>query len=220
MNIRRFGAKSSSGVVLIALLAMGTILSSCGLFDNREAKAHEYLQQKIASESQGAITLDRFTKTNGYDQDSLGTKMYVLEWQAQISFQAEGWKAGNALVGYWETFDVLTRQPGSLNSLVMGGATRFDKGTKVLLSGDSMFRKTDKGWRVEALTVKTSQILPDPEKERILNAFVGTWQYGSEKGVDSSGNNDPIGFLQIVRLKDDRFKLSEGQPDADRKSVV
>jgi len=40
--------------------------------------------------------------------------------------------------------------------------------------------------------------------------FVGTWQYGSESGVDSSGKNDPVGYLRIVKAEDGRFQLVEG----------
>jgi hypothetical protein len=46
-----------------------------------------------------------------------------------------------------------------------------------------------------------------------LNAFLGTWQFGSDKGFDASGHYDPIGGLQIVKLGSGQYQLVEGSLD-------
>lgn len=47
------------------------------------------------------------------------------------------------------------------------------------------------------------------------NALVGTWQYGSEKGIDSSGKYDPVGYLRIVKSDSGQFQFFEGFPCAE-----
>ncbi len=126
--------------------------------DDREQTVNAVLRQAVISQSRGALTLLSFQKTNGYEQDV--TKMYVLEWQAEIGFQQEGYKAGNGFIGYWQDFRVLQQQPGPLESIGMS-TIHFNKGARIRLTGDSVLRKTEQGWRIEGLTVKTSQVLAE-----------------------------------------------------------
>ncbi len=140
--------------------------------DNNAAKSSmepavkSYLQQRITSESRGALALLEFTKVNGYEQEI--TKLYVLEWQAEIQFQQEGWKLGDAFMGYWNDFQIAAQNPktGGLNDLLLaaggkGDAKHFNKGAKLRLTGDCTLRKTEQGWRVEEFTVKTTQVLAE-----------------------------------------------------------
>jgi hypothetical protein len=163
--------RGASPLVAIVLLS-GVFAVSCGLNDNREALARQYLQQRISTESAGTISLDSLKKTNGYDQTVLGTKMYVLEWTGELLLKREVWKAGNALVGYWTTFGVMTREPSPLERLGMAGFQFLDKSTRVRLAGVCQFRSTDNGWRVEECEVKGSQVIP---KKPVAEDFVGTW---------------------------------------------
>jgi hypothetical protein len=132
--------------------------------DDTVSGIKDYLQQRVTSESRGALTLSSFSKINGYVQEI--TKMYVLEWQAEIQFQQEGWKRGDAFVGYWQNFGVMLQQPaGGLNNLLAvasgqgGDAKHFNEGAKIRLSGDCILRKTEQGWRTEEFTVKASQVI-------------------------------------------------------------
>jgi hypothetical protein len=127
--------------------------------DDRVPIVNAVLRQAVISQSGGALSLSSFEKTNGYEQDV--TKMYVLEWQAEILFQQEGYKAGDAIIGYWQNFRVLQQQPSALDSLIVGNTIHFNKGARVRLTGDSVLRKTEQGWRIEGLTVKTSQVLAE-----------------------------------------------------------
>jgi hypothetical protein len=109
--------------------------------DDKMAAAQNDFQQKIAS-TNGAVTLDQFTKTNGYDQDYSGMKMYVLEWQATFTVQRELWKIWNMLEGNWHDFDV-TITPANNQSFQQ--LTHFPAGKKVHLTGKYTLLKTDNG---------------------------------------------------------------------------
>ena len=125
----------------------------------------DYLQKRVTTESAGAITLSSFSRVNGYEQEL--TKMYVLEWQAEILFQQQGWKLGDFFVGFWQDFQVFPQKPGGgLDNLLLaasgkGDAKHFNKGTKIRLTGDCVLRKTEQGWRTENFTVKTSQVIAE-----------------------------------------------------------
>ncbi|MDX6527964.1 MAG: hypothetical protein QOH41_254 [Blastocatellia bacterium] len=127
--------------------------------DDREQTVNAVLRQAVMAQSRGALSLSSFQKTNGYEQDV--TKMYVLEWQAEILFEQAGYKAGNAFVGYWQDFRVLQQQPGTLDSLVVGNTIHFNKGARIRLTGDSTFRKTEQGWRLEGLKTGTAQVVAE-----------------------------------------------------------
>ncbi len=114
---------------------------------------------RLTTESGGALLLTSFRKTNGYER---GYGVYVIEWQAEILFQQAGYKAGDMFMGYWEDFRVLQQRPGTLDSLVVGNTIHFNKGTTVRLIGDATMRKTERGWRLEGLSVKTSQVIAGP----------------------------------------------------------
>ncbi len=124
--------------------------------DEREQSVNAIVRQAVISQSRGALSLSSFQKTNGYE-DQL-TKMYILEWQAEIVFQQEGYKMGNSFEGYWKDFRVLQQQPGPLESIGMN-PLHFNKGARIRLSGDSTFRKTEQGWRLEAIKNGTAQVV-------------------------------------------------------------
>lgn len=127
--------------------------------DDREQTVNAVLRQAVSSQSRGALVLSNFRKTNGYEQEI--TKMYVLEWQAEILFEEAGYKPGNAFVGYWQDFRVLQQQPGTLDSLVVGNTIHCNKGARIRLNGDSTFRKTEQGWRLEGLKTGTAQVVAE-----------------------------------------------------------
>lgn len=121
-----------------------------------ESIVNAYFRYRVTSESGGALSPTGFRKTNGYES---GFGLYVMEWQAEVLFQQDGYKAGDMFVGYWQNFRVLNQKPGTLDSLIVGNTIFFNKGTTVRLTGTATFRKTEKGPRLEAFDVKTSQVL-------------------------------------------------------------
>jgi hypothetical protein len=121
-----------------------------------ESIVNAYFRYRVTAESGGALSPTGFRKTNGYEQ---GYGLYVMEWQAEVLFQQDGYKAGDFFVGYWQNFRVLQQKPGTLDSLIVGNTILFNKGTTVRLTGNATLRKTEKGPRLEAFDVRTSQVL-------------------------------------------------------------
>jgi hypothetical protein len=147
-----------------------TLVNSCQQSDERESQVHNNLEQRVVSESQGALKLDNFKKINGSNQSSKGMKIYSLQWQADISVQQDIWKGGNAFEGYWSSFRVSTKQPSYWDEMAMASSSQhFEKGTKIRLIGNSYLQKTDNGWIVAETDVQSSQILSKSEESNVSN---------------------------------------------------
>jgi len=137
-----------------------TALFAClwGCADNREPLARQHLEAQVTANSNGALTLLAFKKTNGFNQERDGMKLYTLEWEAQLQAQANGWKAG------WSDFRLPSSRPNALEAAVMGVSTHHIlKGATAVLLGKSTLQKADRGWRVMEATVTASKILPAPD---------------------------------------------------------
>lgn len=137
---------------IIALMGI-TILHSCGIADDREAKAKDYLQQKISDQSGNALKMESFTKTNGTEQEVMGVKMYVLEWAAQVSVLNDVWKAKNGIIGDWHDFKTTQKAEGSVF-----GDLHLNAGASIHFIGKSKFKKTEKGWMVYAADVSSYEV--------------------------------------------------------------
>jgi hypothetical protein len=163
--------KSILTIVIGLILAM---IHSCGIMDNKESKVHDFFEQKVSSESQGTMKLNNLKKTNGYDQEVMGMKMYILEWSADISVKNEIWKVGNNLEGYWNNFSVTLAKPGFWDAYASVNMPKhFGIGASIVLKGESTLHKTEKGWIVEELNIKTYQILNAGDLPEYR--FLGNW---------------------------------------------
>ncbi len=118
-----------------------------------EAVANFYFQNRVTSQSGGALSPSGFRKTNGYES---GFGMYVLEWQADVVAMRDCFKFAYTGDWLWKNFAVTDRGVGGLDALVMQ-TSPLSQGTRVRLTGTATFRKTEKGPRLEAFDVKTSQ---------------------------------------------------------------
>ncbi|MEK6371275.1 MAG: hypothetical protein AABO58_01135 [Acidobacteriota bacterium] len=133
-----------------ATVLLVILLAACA--DQRESLVKEHLKQQIAEQSSGALLLSSLRKTNGYDQDLGGMKLYTLEWEARLAVQTDAWKAA------WSDFSVLAAPPSAFESAVFGVTPRqLNKGATVLL-GESKLQNTEQGWRVVDSNVKASRI--------------------------------------------------------------
>ena len=141
-----------SHALSVFVFCAGVLLhTGCGMKDDREAKSRNAVVETTLAESQGALSLTGFEKTDGFKQVVGGTEMYILEWKAQL------------LV----TKDTRTPRP-------------FDKGTLLERTGNATLRATEKGWRVENMHVATSQVVCDlqmPTGPAITSGeFKGRWK--------------------------------------------
>lgn len=185
-----------------ALLLLVLLASGCGRADNRESIVRDYLTQKAVDESHGAIMLQTFQKTNGYDQQAQGLKLYIMEWQVEVSVQREAWKGGDAIAGYWQDF---TAAPGRPDGFMAASWKRFKKGASVRLTGQSTLLKTDNGWRVEESEVKKWQVVnPGPK-----SPFDGVWRVAEGCSRAQGGC-----YLTIREEESGSFKFAEGDKAA------
>lgn len=180
--LKKAGVSDTVLSVMQEVSTTGGSASSAGS-DAREQTVSAVLGQAIISQSGGALTLASFRKTNGYEQEV--TKMYVLEWQAEIVFQQAGYKPGNAFVGYWQDFRVLQRQPSTLDALVVGNTIHFNKGARIRLTGDSNFRKTEQGWRLEGMKTGSAQVIAE-------GGPVETPPPGAGSSTPASNDSSPV----------------------------
>ncbi len=169
------------------------------------------------------------TKANGYEQQNQGLQLYVLEWQGELVAAREFWKGGDAIVGYWQNFTAAPERPQGFGASLW---KRFGKGAMIRLTGDATMLKTDRGWRVEGLKVKTSQFV-NPGVD-----FVGTWngfyrpdagtpfeathssgyvivEKGSSYSVTTKTVADGRSFSQTFLYRDGKLILAgaDGQPE-------
>lgn len=149
-------------------------LISCSLNDDRPQKAQKDLANKILSQAQGTIKIDKFNKTNGIESEVSGVKIYKLEWTSTLSVLQDFWKAGNAIEGHWNSFSVMLQKPNSgWDSYLAGDLKEYKKGSTIVLFGVTMLEKTENGWRVTETKIGNSQggqnysnQTLDPEKQR------------------------------------------------------
>ena len=123
-----------------------TALALCNQLPT-EAQGRAMLKKRIVEESQGAISLVSFTKTNGLKKEIYGVVYYTMEYSVVIRFERECWKAGNGFVGWFSDFRVLNAEPTGWDAWMAGDTKHFVAGDQVSLDGKLDFEKAEKGWR-------------------------------------------------------------------------
>lgn len=188
-----------------------------------ESTVNAYLRQRVTSESGGALSLGGFRKTNGYEQRPTG--MYVIEWQADVIFEQEGYKSGDFFVGYWRNFAVLKQQPRTLDSLIVGNTIHFNKGTTVRLTGNATLRNTEQGWRLEGFQVKTSQVLAQPTEGHTFRVYLvlhvtnGGYDAEQRKEIENKPTDALVDqTIEIIRNRLKMFGLAAFSVERGRKS--
>lgn len=114
--------------------------------DNRESVARIVLQQQVETESQGAMTLDSFKKTNGMETSEFGITGYELDWEAQITTKQDVWvlptkdyPPANFPPGTWLDFKSYPKE---------SNARHLNANTHIRFAGKSLLQKKENGWEV------------------------------------------------------------------------
>ena len=142
----------------LSLLLTAVVSGVLGCADRREPAAREHLREQIAAQSSGALALASMTKTNGFDHGRDGMRLHTIEWEARVTVQTDGWKAG------WRDYQVLLAKPNALAAAVEGVSVRHVfKGATAVLQGKSELQKADRGWRVLQSEVTAFKLLPPPD---------------------------------------------------------
>ena len=142
------------------------IFLTSGCADHRESLAREQLGQEVVSQSGSVLSVAAFAKTNGYEQNREGMRLYKLEWEARLEVQSRAWKAG------WSDFRVTSTAPNAFESAVLGVTpTQLKRGATVVLRGESTLQRAEQGWRVLGDRVTASRIEPPPPVAINLTSF-------------------------------------------------
>jgi hypothetical protein len=132
------------------------------------------LQEIADKESAGRIQIVQFTKTNGIAREVAGQKIHTLEYSATAKFPRGGWKGGNAVVGYFESFAVADDPPGGWGSFGTDWHY-FEPNAQLALTGEITFEDTEKGWRYKSSAVKTVTIMSNKPDGKYYDQFLGQW---------------------------------------------
>lgn len=121
--------------------------------------AREYvLNEMLISQ---AYSLDDFQKTNGYEKDEGGMKIYILEWEARVSLHQEiiatikDYRLGNT-EGKKKLTKLITKDGSGPNEYSSweramsqySGTRKLYPGTIIKITGVCKLQKTENGWRV------------------------------------------------------------------------
>lgn len=145
--------------LILSATVLFTLITNCNLNDSKVTIVKDYLHNKIADESKGAIKLINLIKADGHEENIMGMKMYVLEWTAKISTVKEIWKEEFIGTGYWGNFTVKLENTESRFFGRLIPSIHLSKGAIIRLNGISRLQKTDNGWGVVESTVISGQIL-------------------------------------------------------------
>lgn len=174
------------------------VLCGLGCADRRAPVAQEHLSQQVATQSAGALAFVSMTKTNGFEHEREGMKLYTVEWEATLRVNEDGWKAG------WRDFQVAPKEPNALAAAVEGASVRrLLRGGSAVLQGKSEMQKADRGWRVLTWEVTGSKIerppdAPNEGRSTDINAFFQAFK----AAVATRNNQTLIKFIQFPSQRD------------------
>jgi hypothetical protein len=132
-----------------------------------EAMAEEILRGQIAAQSQGAIDLSSFQKTNGQQREMFGVKLYSMEFSAETIFQSDAkWLYDDPVMGL-HAFRTTKAPPPNANKQFNWGdfmeasqnpGETVRRGEHRIIQGTIDFERKEKGWqgRVGRFTSKAS----------------------------------------------------------------
>ena len=128
----------TQSVILAFFLLFLSVATGCSSKPT-EADVRGLIVQKISQNSNGLIKLVGFRKTNGIEHEFGGTKVYEMEWVAELEFVAD-------CVWDKSTFEAIP-PPQGLDAFLHLTKQKKAKGARVDLSGSTTLQKTENGWR-------------------------------------------------------------------------
>ncbi len=137
-------------------LLLAAVLSACGPGTPPVSEAKGWLEERIATESEGRMRLVAFDKTNGQRGKLAGIEMYFLEYEAVVGFTEDcKWLTSHAYSGKHETFETVqtVEQSGKKGywgkwlNITQTPGTEHKKGERASAAGKITFELTENGWR-------------------------------------------------------------------------
>lgn len=139
---------------LLALILFSTIYA-CSAFDDRPEQAKQKLEKRITEESQGAIKLLSFEKTDGIERDMVEFKDYMMDFKGVVEIQRDCYKY---YISFSERlFDNFQVNPEKVNDPMVNffgvEEVAFKKGERLEISGRAAFINRGNGWETGVVKV-------------------------------------------------------------------
>ena len=132
--------------------------------DLGEAAAQQVFAEMVQRQSQGAIDLIAFTKTDGLPSKESGVQYYTLSFEGTIRCNYLGvWSFMPAFESELKfNFVQAPRNQRSLDAQMFYGINpglRTDRGTRFKLTGKLIFERAERGWRlIRAVKTDVDQV--------------------------------------------------------------
>ncbi len=110
-----------------------------------ESKTRDFLAQKMSQQAGDIFVLDSLVKTDGYEKEEKGMKVYVMEYDLYITALHAFWKSGNAFEGYWQSFQASRNKPANNPN---SAPQFYQQNSRLKLSGNATFQKTERNVRM------------------------------------------------------------------------
>lgn len=138
---------------MVALVVLGVMVVSIPGCANTPAEVdgRSLFESRISKDSNGLISLISFTKRDGLRRSANGMDLYVLEYEAEISFSDDCIWGGIGFNGWNGSFRAKRGQPDVFSALSNIGSLRGEKGGRRRLDGSITFVKSENGWRAETV---------------------------------------------------------------------
>ena len=157
-------SKTTNLVTCLTVIFFLTLLSSCSGLDGRVKQAKDELASRIKTESNGAIELIEFQKTDGGDNNAkildfnAPSKEYTFDFSATIKYQKDCYKSVNPALHDWEysSFFTLPQKPEGWESFLDGNPIKYRKGDVVELDGQATFVKNENKWLLKQVEVQSA----------------------------------------------------------------
>lgn len=138
--------------ILTVILVASACICGCSAPED-ESAAESALRQEVEGQSQGAVKLVSFTKTDGKSMDFGGMKTREVDYTAEVEFEQNGtWLSGGypGRLGFRFTTTVQKSKGATMDLLnSFDGPVRVSQGSRAEIAGAMGGTKNDNGWQFQ-----------------------------------------------------------------------
>lgn len=170
--------------------------------DEKKTQAVEKLHA-VFSNGMPALDLIEFKKTNGVMRDVYGQPVYEIEFELTVQFKNDGYKKGNGLVGYWQSFYVYPQKPdlNASNEAYIYDTKFYPAGSIVVLRGSANMEGSDNGYQFKSYKISTVTDAGIKQQNGVSNSSTNASNGNSSNGGFEGHYNFiyPDGDYKIVK---------------------
>ena len=192
-------------VIWATFLLFATTVVSCGQTTDYESKTRDFLSQKMKQQAGDIFVIDSLVKTDGYEKEEKGMKVYVMEYDLYITAVHSFWKSGNAFEGYWQSFQASRNKPANTAN---SSPQFYQQNSRLKLSGHSTFQKTERNVRmidldmskVTKLDIASSSTTTPSTSGGMTQMQIDSARYAQGNTNDSTGTQKKQGKSTASKL--------------------